>query len=54
MHLIKDGEICAGTMQDVVIGSKGSSTLFHKDSPVPIASTILVVTGVKEVSHILS
>eukprot|EP00884_Botryococcus_braunii_P012464 jgi/Botrbrau1/21218/Bobra.39_2s0019.1 len=36
------------TMQDIVIGSSGSSTLFHIDS-VPIASTILVIAGRKDI-----
>eukprot|EP00884_Botryococcus_braunii_P002041 jgi/Botrbrau1/11838/Bobra.0175s0003.1 len=38
-----------GTLQDVVIGSKGSSTLFHIDSPLPLPSTVLVIKGHKEV-----
>ena len=33
-------------MQDIVAGSKGSSTLFHIDAPLPMPWTIFVIDGV--------
>eukprot|EP00884_Botryococcus_braunii_P011888 jgi/Botrbrau1/206/Bobra.0022s0186.1 len=36
-------------MQDIVAGSKGSSTLFHIDAPLPMPSTIFVIHGIKEI-----
>ena len=40
-------------MQDIVAGSKGSSTLFHIDAPLPMPSTIFVIDGIKEVGVLL-
>lgn len=42
-----------GLLQDLLLGSAKSSTSFHVDAPIPVPSTILVLTGVKTVCHIL-
>eukprot|EP00884_Botryococcus_braunii_P016698 jgi/Botrbrau1/3711/Bobra.0008s0036.1 len=51
-HLLNNevvkAQVTQGTVQDIVARSKGSSTLFHIDAPMPMPSTIFVIDGIKE------